>query len=696
MVGDLIFNDNNTTERLRGLHGAVETAQNKVGQLGQTMQLFGQNLVNIGTSLVNNVTKPIINMVETGIKYNMQLEDQTTAFEVMLGSATKAKGFVNQLTKMAAETPFESTNLADASKTLMGFGINSKQVIPIMSKLGDVSLGNQQKFKSLSLVMGQVSAAGKLQGGDLIQFINGGWNPLQEMVKMTGKSYKELRGEMEKGNISFEDVSKALDHATQKGGLFYKGMEKGSQTLSGRLSTLKDNFMQLLGQATKPLFDFISAKAIPFLSTLIESFGKMSPAVKNTGLIIAGLAAAFPPVIVTIGTVIIAISGLISIIGTIGLPIIAAVSAIGLLIAEFSLLGGAWTYILAKAGILTAAFNFIKTGINAVVSILQGKTITAFSLLTQGLGMSSDRAAKFIYAITQMRDKILLAIEVVKNVKKVLDTMITGKQTDMINLLRSKFGLTKDEAKNFANKVTDLRETVKNLATKVKEIASNQLLTFINAIKRAASFVYDHRKEIISATSAMISFATTVVKRVSQIVSTISSLVSFGKKIVSTLSSSAGGAVAAFTKIKNAAESSFNRLMGICSNVVSAFNKIGYAIGQVISKISQIKFPSPPSWIPGFAEGVTNYEGGVALVGEKGPEIVQLPRGSNVIPNQRIKDFAARVKPMQIKNLGSSQDISNVTINIHDPIYKDTMDIDKFMNRIMAILKRRGVSIRNA
>ncbi len=38
-----------------------------------------------------------------------------------------------------------------------------------------------------------------------------------------------------------------------------------------------------------------------------------------------------------------------------------------------------------------------------------------------------------------------------------------------------------------------------------------------------------------------------------------------------------------------------------------------------------------------FAGGVTNFSGGIALVGERGPEIVQLPRGTNVIPNNQIQ-----------------------------------------------------------
>jgi len=42
---------------------------------------------------------------------------------------------------------------------------------------------------------------------------------------------------------------------------------------------------------------------------------------------------------------------------------------------------------------------------------------------------------------------------------------------------------------------------------------------------------------------------------------------------------------------------------------------------------------------PRFAGGVTGYRGGLAMVGERGPELVNLPRGSNVITNQNTRSL---------------------------------------------------------
>lgn len=40
--------------------------------------------------------------------------------------------------------------------------------------------------------------------------------------------------------------------------------------------------------------------------------------------------------------------------------------------------------------------------------------------------------------------------------------------------------------------------------------------------------------------------------------------------------------------------------------------------------------------LPGYAEGTDYHPGGLAVVGEKGPELVNLPRGSQVIPNAKL------------------------------------------------------------
>jgi hypothetical protein len=46
-----------------------------------------------------------------------------------------------------------------------------------------------------------------------------------------------------------------------------------------------------------------------------------------------------------------------------------------------------------------------------------------------------------------------------------------------------------------------------------------------------------------------------------------------------------------------------------------------------------------PRSVPAFANGVTGFSGGMALVGERGPELVTLGRGSNVVTNENVSRF---------------------------------------------------------
>lgn len=198
-------------------------------------------------------------------------EQTTIAFEVMLGSAEDAKVLLEDIDKLSLATPFEPTTLNEAAKTLLNFNIAGKDIIPTLTQLGDISGGNAIKMKSLSLVFGQIASTGKLMGQDLLQLINVGFNPLQEISRTTGKSIKQLKIDMSKGLITFDMVKSAFTSATSEGGKFNNMMEKQSGTALGLVSTLKgfrDTILRTIGQQIlivgKPLVAFFVkvAKAV--------------------------------------------------------------------------------------------------------------------------------------------------------------------------------------------------------------------------------------------------------------------------------------------------------------------------------------------------------------------------------------------------------------------------------------------------
>lgn len=161
-----------------------------------------------------------------------EMEMLQSSFEVLLGGKG-VTGFMSEMKQFAVDSPLSMNGVANAAQTLLGFGISAEKVMPTIKQIGDISMGNEERFKSLSLAFAQMSATGKLMGQDLLQMINAGFNPLQIISEKTGKSIADLKKEMESGSISSDMIAQAFASATEKGGKFYGMTQKQAEGIKG-------------------------------------------------------------------------------------------------------------------------------------------------------------------------------------------------------------------------------------------------------------------------------------------------------------------------------------------------------------------------------------------------------------------------------------------------------------------------------
>lgn len=225
--------------------------------------------IKAGIDLATGAMQKFVDVAGKGINYNAQIEQLTTSFEVMTGSAEKAAEVVERLRIMGAETPFEMTDLAGTVQMLMQYGFAADEAIDRMSMLGDIAQGNKDAMTSIAMGYAQMSSAGKVNLQDIKQMINGGFNPLQEISERTGESMASLYERISKGTLSVDEITESMRYATSEGGKFFQSMEKQSQTLSGQLSTLKDNADQLLGSLTEGLSDELRTEILPLANEMI-------------------------------------------------------------------------------------------------------------------------------------------------------------------------------------------------------------------------------------------------------------------------------------------------------------------------------------------------------------------------------------------------------------------------------------------
>lgn len=248
-----------TEKTEKKIKSSMDTSAKVVSGLNKTVKGLALGIGAVGTAVIG-----------MGVNYNAQIEQYTAGFTTMLGSAEKANETLENLRGFAEKTPFELTDLANASTTLLAFGEDVESLMPDLKILGDISLGNSEKFKSLALVFGQVQSQGKLMGQDLLQMINSGFNPLQVISEKTGESMSSLKDKMSKGQISFEMVAEAMRMATSEGGQFYNAMEAQSKTFQGQMSTLKDNITSLTGDIASDISEKLTDDVLPMLIEKVE------------------------------------------------------------------------------------------------------------------------------------------------------------------------------------------------------------------------------------------------------------------------------------------------------------------------------------------------------------------------------------------------------------------------------------------
>lgn len=237
-----------------------------------------KDLDNLDRSLMN-IQKGVRNMsilfagaslaIGGFLKAAGDFEQVEIAFEVMLGSAEKAKELLDGLKEDARKTPFTLPGILDASKRLLAMGIEAGRLRDTIKILGDVAAGvGIDKLPNLVLALGQVKAATKLRGSELRQFTEAGVPLLAELAESLGKTPAEIQKLISQGAISFEDVRKALENLTTGSGRFANLMERQSQSFLGILSNIKDFLIINAIAIGKELLPQAKAMAKEFLAIL--------------------------------------------------------------------------------------------------------------------------------------------------------------------------------------------------------------------------------------------------------------------------------------------------------------------------------------------------------------------------------------------------------------------------------------------
>lgn len=207
-----------------------------------------------------------------GLHFNISMEQNTIAMEHFLGSSGAATRELEYLFNVAKTTPFEFQQIVDAERRFLAFGFSVDEARSALSTIGDVAAGlggeSADNIERLVLVLGQVRATGRVLGQDMLQLQQLGINTNQIFRDELGLTREQLKNGVGELQIPAEVAIPALLRGMQKQ---FDGMAaKQAMTLGGMLSTLHDNTSQLMGNLTHGVFDRLRTSIIPSFISLTD------------------------------------------------------------------------------------------------------------------------------------------------------------------------------------------------------------------------------------------------------------------------------------------------------------------------------------------------------------------------------------------------------------------------------------------
>jgi|GEM_PF-5903329 len=206
----------------------------------------------------------------------MEAERNQFSMGVMMHSPENAQILTDQLRKYAADNPLlGNAEVQGMGTQMVGLGYEMGKILPVMKSLGDVAAGSGNNLSELVTVLGQVKMKGRLQGEELMQFMERKVNLIPYLAKIKGVGEDKISQMVTDKKISYQDVESALGKMSGKGGIFDNMSERtANETSFGRYQKLigdLENKGLDLGKAMLPYVE----KVMGFVNQLMENIGPL-------------------------------------------------------------------------------------------------------------------------------------------------------------------------------------------------------------------------------------------------------------------------------------------------------------------------------------------------------------------------------------------------------------------------------------
>lgn len=276
---------------MKKMASSADGAKKRVKSLGDALsnvsamsEKLGKAVQGLGSLATGAFAKDIVNGLlgagAASIKAAAQMRQYEIAFQTMLKSADEGTQMLRDLQKFAAETPFDVPGVVSAGQQLMAFGFKAKEVIPMLTSLGDAAAGLGQGtagVSRLAYALGQMQTSGKLNAQDMMQLTSAGISAWDMLADAAGVSIAEIKDMTSKGMVDSKEAVKVIVSGMNEefGGM----MAKTSTEVSGLLANIEETAGTTSAVIGQYMINAFNIKGI--LKTASDALGDFQTKLQN-------------------------------------------------------------------------------------------------------------------------------------------------------------------------------------------------------------------------------------------------------------------------------------------------------------------------------------------------------------------------------------------------------------------------------
>jgi len=414
----------------------VSSLSRELGKVESRMTKFGSQMQNIGSTMTQSITLPLLGVGAASLKAFADMEKLENGLIAIMGTSEGAKEELDKLRKVAENPGLALPQVVQASASLQSVGMSADAARETITQFGNAvarSGGGAEQFSGVTLALSQISAVGKVTQEDL--------NQIKERLPEFARVMKEEFGTVTAEGIRAIGVS-SEEFITRSVSALAK-LERAQGGLGNTFDNLKDNVTASLAEFGKAINESLNLQAVAeslskYIQGLVDGFKALNPETQGFIVKAALVAASIGPIIFIVGK----------------------------LISTYGALAGASKLIVQAIGNISKAFKYLAANPTILIVTASIAAIGAIALYVYDNWKAFTDNFKNIWI--NIKNSVM---EGVANVLKNIDYLQKALRLNLFDLS----GMTKyqEEQRIVAAEFKSIGETVDSLKGKLKGLFTN-------------------------------------------------------------------------------------------------------------------------------------------------------------------------------------------------------------------------------